>query len=174
MTKGDSKSAPNRRAFSLPETGVSQALGGTPPAKVRMNILVSACLLGHCCKYNGGHNRNERVLAYVRGHTVIPVCPEQLGGLPTPRACAELLDERIVTDSGQDVTAAFQSGADMACRIAVRGHAELAILQPRSPSCGVHQIYDGSFQKRLINGQGVFAARLAQLGIRAVEPDELP
>ena len=139
-----------------------------------MKILVSACLLGTCCKYSGGHNFSERVARFVQGHTVVPVCPEQLGGLPTPRACAQRLGACVVTDGGQDVTQAFHAGADAACRIAVQERVELAILQPRSPSCGVHQIYDGSFQGRLVPGRGVFAERLIRLGIPAVEPDELP
>lgn len=113
-----------------------------------MNILVSACLLGQCCKYSGGSNLCPAVLGYVRGHRVIPVCPEVLGGLPVPRTPAEIVAGEVLDRDGVSVDRAFRLGAARALEIAREEGAELAILQPRSPSCGAKEIYDGSFTGR--------------------------
>jgi len=137
------------------------------------SILVSACLLGENCKYNGGNNRCQSVIDYVRGHKVTAVCPEQLGGLPTPRVPAEICNCRVVTREGADVDREFRRGAENALGIAKDNDVELAILQPRSPSCGCREIYDGSFSRALVPGKGVFAQLLADNGIRTVEPEEL-
>ena len=110
-----------------------------------MKILVSACLLGENCKYDGGNNRNEKVLEYIKGHDVVPVCPEQLGGLPTPRPCSEIVNGIVINTKGESVDAEFRQGAERALEIAEAEHIDLAILQSRSPSCGVNQIYDGTF-----------------------------
>lgn len=138
-----------------------------------MKIAVSACLLGQDCKYDGSNNRNQAVLDYVASHEVVPVCPEQLGGLPTPRVPAEIVCGRVMNAAGEDVDEAFRYGARRALEIVQRAGAECAILQPRSPSCGVHQIYDGSFSGALIDGEGVFAALLREAGIPTCEPDQL-
>lgn len=138
-----------------------------------MRIIVSACLLGECCKYSGGHNRNERVLAFIEGHEVIPVCPEVMGGLPVPRPPAEIVDGVVMNNQGVSVDAAFRAGVRAAlARIGEQG-ADLAILQPRSPSCGVTQVYDGSFSGVLRPGQGLLAEALTQLGIRCIDADRL-
>ena len=130
-----------------------------------MKILVSACLLGHNCKYNGGNNYSAAIESFCKGHEVIPVCPEQLGGLPTPRTPSERLEDKVITADGQDVTRAFFNGAQAALKIAMENHAELAILQSRSPSCGSGRIYDGSFSGAQRDGWGVTAELLREDGI---------
>ncbi len=139
-----------------------------------MRILVSACLLGENCKYSGGNNYNQAVVDFVQGHKVIPVCPEVLGGLPIPRSPAELVDGVVINKAGISVDEQFRAGAEKALAIAKQNGAELAILQSRSPSCGVKEIYDGSFTGRKIPGQGVFAEMLQQAGIPALDAGELP
>ena len=146
-----------------------------------MNVLVSACLLGENCKYNGKNNRSEALIRRLQGHRVIPVCPEVLGGLGVPRPCVELRDGRAVDCNGRDVDAAFRAGVDAAFRAGVEkalrqieGQAiDLAVLQSRSPTCGVKQIYDGSFSRRLIDGQGLLAAALTARGVRVVDVEDL-
>ena len=139
-----------------------------------MRILVSACLLGENCKYSGGNNYNQAVVDFVQGHQIIPVCPEVLGGLPIPRSPAELVDGVVINKAGISVDAQFRTGAEKALAIAKQNGAELAILQSRSPSCGVKEIYDGSFTGKKIPGQGVFAEMLQQAGIPALDAGELP
>ena len=138
-----------------------------------MKIIVSACLLGHNCKYNGGNNRNETVLSYIKGHEVIPVCPETAGGLPTPRIPVELKDGRAINAAGEDVTAQFRTGVEKTMAKLIDETINLAILQPRSPSCGCKQIYDGTFSKTLIEGKGMFAQKLAEMGIPMLQPEDL-
>ena len=110
-----------------------------------MRILVSACLLGSPCKYNGGDNLCPRLLELTQGHTLIPLCPEQLGGLSTPRPPAERKDGRVITQSGKDVTECYQKGAAEVARLARLLGVEAAILKARSPACGCGSIYDGTF-----------------------------
>lgn len=138
-----------------------------------MKILVSACLLGENCKYNGKNNYSERVAAYVAGHEVIPVCPEVLGGLTTPRDPAEIVDGVVTNCKGVNVDRQFRDGAEEALRIAEENGIDLAVLQSRSPSCGVNQIYDGSFTGRLIPGQGVFAGLLRENGFRVMDCEDI-
>ena len=139
-----------------------------------MRALVSACLLGENCKYSGGNNYDQAVVDFVQGHQVIPVCPEVLGGLPIPRSPAELVDGVVINKAGISVDAQFRAGAEKALAIAKQNGAELAILQSRSPSCGVKEIYDGSFTGKKIPGQGVFAEMLQQAGIPMLDAGELP
>ncbi len=138
-----------------------------------MKILVSACLLGENCKYNGKNNYRERVAKYLEGHEVIPVCPEVLGGLTTPRDPSEIADGVVTNCKGISVDRQFRKGAEEALRIAVENGIDLAILQSRSPSCGVRQIYDGTFTGRLIPGQGVFAGMLRENGFRVMDCEEI-
>lgn len=137
-------------------------------------VLVSACLLGLRCRYNAEPVTNERVLALAETHTLIPVCPEQLGGLSTPRPPAERLGERVVSNDGTDVTSAFFRGAEETLLLAQTLDCRTAILKARSPSCGHGRIYDGSFSGTLIPGSGVTAELLAKNGIRVFTEDELP
>ena len=140
-----------------------------------MNILVSRCLLGEPCRYDG---RSVPVpqLEKLRqaGHVLIPVCPEVLGGLPTPRSPAERQpDGRVVNRAGEDVTDAYLEGAGRALALALEAGCTLAVLKAKSPSCGCHEIYDGSFTGRLVPGQGVAARLLEESGIRVVDETEL-
>ncbi len=139
-----------------------------------MTILVSACLLGENCKYNGGNNRNERVLRYVQGHEVIPVCPEVLGGLPCPRKPVEWVGERVLTRDGDDCTENFRIGVQRALEVISDQQVDLAILQSRSPTCGVKQIYDGTFSGVRIAGQGALAKALAARGIPLMDAEDVP
>jgi uncharacterized protein YbbK (DUF523 family) len=131
-----------------------------------MNILVSACLMGLCTRYDGKAKPHEGVLELAQNHTLIPVCPEQLGGLATPRPPAEIQkDGRVVNVLGEDVSAAYTLGAQMALSVAQSARCTLAILKSRSPSCGKSQVYDGSFQGILKDGNGIFAALCIQNGL---------
>lgn len=138
-----------------------------------MKILVSACLLGENCKYNGGNNYSKAVAGFIEGHEVTAVCPEVLGGLSIPRKSAELVDGTVMTTEHVSVDAEFRKGAALALKQALDAQVDLAILQSRSPSCGVNQIYDGSFTKTLISGQGVFAKLLKDAGIRVIDAEEI-
>ena len=138
-----------------------------------MKIMVSACLLGENCKYSGGNNRHEKVLAFLKGHEVIPVCPEVMGGLPTPRPPAEIVCGTVINRDGVNVDKEYRRGAERALEIAQREQIDLAILQSRSPSCGVKQIYDGTFSGTKISGQGVTARLLAENGFRVLDVGEL-
>ena len=130
-----------------------------------MRILVSACLMGLCTRYDGGHNENKAVLALMDRHVLIPACPEQLGGLPTPRMPCEQVGERVMSREGRDCTAAFELGAKLALRTYELCGCEAAILKARSPSCGKGPTYDGSFTRSLTNRPGVFAGMLLKRGV---------
>lgn len=138
-----------------------------------MKIMVSACLLGENCKYNGGSNRSEALLSLLAGHTVIPVCPEMLGGLPSPRTPAEIVNGTVTNRNGESVDAAFRKGAEKALQLAEQEQPALIILQPRSPSCGTKQVYDGTFSGTLIPGSGVFAALAKKEGFRTADLDDV-
>lgn len=138
-----------------------------------MKILVSACLLGKNCKYNGGNNLNQGVLDFIEGHEVIGVCPEQLGGLSTPRLPAEIVDGVVTNKEGVSVDAEFRKGAQTALAAALEKKVDLAILQSRSPSCGVKEIYDGSFSGKKVKGQGVFARLLTKYGIKVLDAEDI-
>ena len=138
-----------------------------------MKIMVSACLLGENCKYSGGNNRDERVLAFLEGHEVISVCPEVMGGLPTPRLPAEIVGGEVINKAGVSVDHAFRLGAEKALEIAEREKIDLAILQSRSPSCGVKEIYDGTFTGTKIPGQGIFAGQLTAHGFAVLDREDI-
>ena len=137
-------------------------------------ILVSACLLGVPCRYDGTGQADERILALAKTRHLIPVCPEQLGGLPTPRPPAERSGTRVLTRDDRDVTAQFQRGAEETLRLSRLFSCQIAILKANSPSCGSGQIYDGCFCGRLIHGDGLTAALLKQDGLTVLsEKDDL-
>lgn len=139
-----------------------------------MKILISACLLGANCKYNGGNNLCPEVLDLQNSHTLIPACPEQLGGLPTPRPPAERNGERVITCEGADVTQAYQRGAEETVALAKRLGVQCAILKARSPACGCGAIYDGSFTHRVVSGRGVAAQLMEEAGIPVYTEETLP
>ncbi len=138
-----------------------------------MKILVSTCLLGQNCKYNGGNNYSEKVAQYIKGHEVIPVCPEIAGGLSTPRVPCEIVKGVVTNKNGEIKDKEYRSGAELCLKKALEEKVDLAILQSRSPSCGVKQIYDGSFTGKLISGSGVFAQLLVDNGIEVLDLEDL-
>jgi len=138
-----------------------------------MKVLVSACLMGSNCKYNGGNNLNKKVMDFLKDKEVFPVCPETAGGLSVPRSPAEIVNGTVTTKDGKDVDREFRLGAERIMKKLQDEHIDLAVLQPRSPSCGAHQIYDGTFSKKLVSGQGIFAQALLKAGIRIIDADEL-
>lgn len=130
-----------------------------------MKLLVSACLLGCRCRYDGAAKPHPAIEALAVRHTLVPVCPEQLGGLSTPRPPAERQGDRVVTRSGTDVTEQYRRGAEAALRLCRLTGCEAAILKERSPSCGCGEIYDGSFSGTLTAGDGVTAELLRKNGV---------
>ena len=133
-----------------------------------MFVLISACLLGVTCRYDGQSRPLSPLPASTEKITFIPVCPEQLGGLPTPRVPAERCGEKVLRQDGDDVTAAYQRGAAEALRIARLYGCRYAVLKEKSPSCGCGNIYDGSFSQTLTDGNGVTADLLLQNGIKVI------
>lgn len=131
----------------------------------RNRILVSACLLGVNCRYAGNGQALKEISELMEIAELIPVCPEILGGLPTPRPPAECSAGRVICQDGADVSEAFMRGAQETLRLARLFGAERALLKERSPSCGYGQIYDGKFEKRLVAGNGVTAGLLSENGI---------
>ena len=140
-----------------------------------MNILVSYCLLGEPCRYDGCSRLDRQVVELHRaGHTLIPVCPEVLGGLDTPRVPAELQpDGRVVNEDGEDVTAAYRAGAEKALEIARKNGCTVAVLKARSPSCGCGEVYDGTFSHQVVSGWGVAARLLREAGITVMDEENL-
>lgn len=139
-----------------------------------MDILVSACLLGTLCRYDGASRPcGELARLEVLGHRLIPVCPEVMGGLPTPRPPAEICGQRVVTREGADVTAAYRRGAEAVLELARLTGAEAAVLKERSPSCGSGAVYDGTFSGTLTAGWGVAAGLLREQGIRVLGESRL-
>ena len=138
-----------------------------------MKIVCSACLLGTDCKYNGGNNYSEKLNRFIKEHgcTVVSVCPEVMGGLPTPRLPSEIVDDRVVNSGGEDVTSEFIMGATKAMEYS--SNVDMAILQSRSPSCGNNEIYDGTFSGNKIKGDGIFVRMLKEKGIKVVDIEEL-
>ena len=128
-------------------------------------ILISACLLGAACRYDGGSNPVLSVEALMGRCQLVPVCPEQLGGLPTPREPAERTEGGVVTKTGADVSTQFQRGAEQALHLARIFGCKKAVLKERSPSCGAGEIYDGSFTGARVPGDGVTAQLLKANGI---------
>jgi len=135
-------------------------------------ILVSACLLGINCKYDGTSNKNEKILKLAKNFILIPVCPEILGGLPIPREPAEQRGKRVITKSGKDVTKYFEKGAKEVLKIAKILKIKKAILKQKSPSCGCGKIYDGTFSGKLIRGDGVTARLLKENKIQVFSEED--
>ena len=138
-----------------------------------MNILVSACLLGAACRYAGEAKENEKAVKLLETERLIPVCPEQLGGMATPRLPAERQGDRVINKAGEDVTEHYQKGAEETLKLAKLYQCSCAILKERSPSCGCGQIYDGTFSRTLTDGDGVTARLLKEHGIVVMGESEL-
>ena len=136
-------------------------------------ILVSACLLGIPCRYDGKSMPNERIMALKEKYTLIPVCPEIYGGLPTPRTPSERVGELVLMKDGTDVTENYNRGADATLKIAEINGAKIAILKAKSPSCGKGMIYDGTFSGTLTAGNGVTAEKLTRVGITVLTENEI-
>ena len=135
-------------------------------------ILISACLAGLDCKYNGGNNENEKIINFIKNNDVILVCPEQLGGLNTPRDPAENINDKVITDKNKDVTKEFNKGAEEVLKLAKKFNIKKAILKSRSPSCGKGKIYDGTFSGKQIDGNGVTTDLLIKNGIEVISSDD--
>lgn len=136
-------------------------------------VLVSACLLGLNCKYDGENNRNEKVLEYIKDKEVIPVCPEIFGGLQTPRIPSEIVGDKVLNREKIDVTKEYQKGAEETLYLAKLFNVKKALLKESSPSCGSNTIYDGTFSKNKKEGMGITAKLLKENGIEIISEKEL-
>ena len=137
------------------------------------NVLVSACLLGVSCRYDGKSKGDSSIIKLADKYNLIPVCPEIYGGLPTPRTPSERVGEHVMMSDGTDVTQNYQRGADETLRLCRVFDIKIAVLKLRSPSCGKGQIYDGSFSGSLVDRDGVTAELLMKNGIHVIGEDEI-
>jgi uncharacterized protein YbbK (DUF523 family) len=140
---------------------------------MKKNILVSACLLGESCRYDGKSKPCERVMALKDTYNLIPVCPEVMGGLPTPRVPSEICGERVLMKDGRDVTENYNRGAQKALEIARQNACTVAILKEKSPSCGSGLIHNGLFDGGLVDGDGITTRLLKNEGIRVLGESEI-
>ena len=131
-------------------------------------ILVSSCLLGLNCRYDGKNNYSEEIDEFLKDYDVIPICPEIMGGLPTPRCPAEKIGDKVITKEGIDVTEQYVKGANECLFLAKKYNVKKALLKLRSPSCGYGQIYDGTFSHTLVDGNGVTTELLKNNGIEII------
>lgn len=138
-----------------------------------MKVLISACLLGRNCKYNGGNNHNPRVVAFAESNEVVEYCPEVLAGLGIPRTPIEIVNGVLTDRSGNVVDAELRAAVAKAVAEIKQLGIDCAVLQSRSPTCGVKQVYDGTFSGVLVPGQGVFAKALIDAGIRVIDAEDL-
>ena len=139
---------------------------------MRPKVLVSLCLLGAGCRYDGKGNQVDLSALMARAE-LIPVCPEQLGGLPTPRPPAEIQNGQVVSRTGDDVTAAYRRGAEQTLRLCRLTGCSAAVLKANSPSCGCGQVHDGSFSGALVPGSGITAQLLKDHGVRVLTEEDL-
>lgn len=137
-----------------------------------MKIAISACLLGENCKYNGGNNFNSELLKRIEKHEILSICPEVEGGLSVPRDYCEISDGKVMSCKGVDVTSSFEKGAKVCLKKVMDFHADLIIVQSRSPSCGVNEIYDGSFSHTKIKGNGIFVQKCIEAGLKVIDIKE--
>ena len=136
-------------------------------------VIVSACLLGENCKYNGGNNFDPKVLEFIRGKEVIPVCPETLAGLGIPRQTIERSGDRVIRRDGVDVTETIDGAVAAILAQLQDADIECAILKARSPTCGVRQVYDGTFSGKLVDGMGKLAQALKEAGYGVIDNEML-
>jgi len=135
--------------------------------------LCSACLLGVKCRYDGSDALSKKVVKLAKREHLIPVCPEQLGGLPTPREPSERRGRKVITKSGNDVTEQFSKGAEETLKLAKLFGVKDAVFKQRSPACGCGQIYDGTFSGKIVKGDGVTTAMLRKNGVRIISDEDL-
>lgn len=140
---------------------------------IKEKILVSACLAGINCKYNGKNNENKKIIELIKNKDVILVCPEQLGGLKTPRTPAERQGNKVINKDNIDVTKEYQKGAEEVLELANKLNIKTAILKSKSPSCGKGKIYDGTFSDNLIDGNGITTELLEKHGIKVISSDDI-
>ena len=138
-----------------------------------MKVIVSACLMGRNCKYNGGNNYNPKAISFLEDKEVIEVCPEVLAGLGTPRIPIEIVDGVLTDRDGCVVDSALRKAVIELMDEIGKQEISCAVLQSRSPTCGVNQIYDGTFSGKRITGSGVFAQALKDAGIRVIDVEDL-
>lgn len=138
-----------------------------------MKVIVSACLLGRNCKYNGGNNFNERVVAFLEGKEIIEVCPEELAGLGTPRIPIEIADGVIIRQDGKSVDRELREAISSILASLEGEEIECAILKSRSPTCGVKQVYDGTFTGKLVDGMGALAQALREAGYTVKDCEDI-
>jgi len=138
-----------------------------------MKILVSACLLGENCKYNGGNNYSPVVAEFIKDKEVLTICPEMMAGMGCPRTPIEIVDGVLTDRNGNNVDAAMREAIEKAMEMIRKEDIQCAVLQSRSPTCGVNQIYDGSFSGKLINGSGLFAQALKDAGYQVIDAEDI-
>lgn len=139
-----------------------------------MKVLVSACLLGRNCKYNGGNNYNAKVAEFLKDKDVIEICPEVLAGMGIPRTPIEIVDGILMDRDGNNVNAQLRAAVEKAMAEIRDLEIDCAVLQPRSPTCGVNQVYDGTFSGKLVSGSGVFARTLRDAGYTVIDGEDIP
>ena len=142
----------------------------------KQRVLVSACLVGKNCKYNGANNYNPAILSFLEDKEVFLICPEVMGGLPTPRLKSEIKESngsfKVINEQNEDVTSFFENGAEKALKIALENKVDFAILKEKSPSCGSQKIYNGNFNGTLVDGNGIFAKKLKEHSIKILTEED--
>ena len=138
-----------------------------------MRVLISACLLGGNCKYNGGNNYNAAVAGFVKDKDVLPICPEMMAGMGCPRTPIEIVDGVLLDRDGNNVDAVMREAVVQTMEMIRKENIQCAILQSRSPTCGVNEVYDGSFSGKLVPGSGVLARALKDAGYQVIDAEDI-
>lgn len=136
-------------------------------------IIISKCLLGSNCRYDGKSHTYKKIEKLKSGNVIIPICPEQMGNLPTPRNPSEIVEDKVIMKGGRDVTNEFELGAKASLFIAKTCAADFAVLKSLSPSCGKGEVYSGTFSKTKVNGNGITAKLLMDNGIEVYTENEI-
>lgn len=139
----------------------------------KVNIAISACLLGQKCRYDGASKTYNKVSELKEKYNLIPICPEVLGGLSIPRVPSEIVGDKVINKDGFDNTMYFVNGAQKALDICIKNNCKIAILKESSPSCGVNLIYDGSFSGKKVKGMGISSRQLKAFGIKIYTEDDI-
>lgn len=139
---------------------------------MKEKVLISACLIGENCRYDGKSKTNKEILQLAKYYDLIPICPEMSGGLKTPRSPSEIQGDKVVSKNGRDVTDNYHDGAYWAYSICTLYHVKLAILKEKSPSCGVHYVHNGKFDGGLVEGMGITTKKLVSAGVKVINEDE--